>query len=78
MLKQMILNDIATKKLGVNGRWKQIDIGDFIFNLNPLQKKDFPMAMQELCDEGILEYHKCGIEVYYTVTQKGVEVIYHK
>lgn len=47
MLKQMILNDIATKKLGENGRWKQIDIRNFIFNLNPLQKKDFPIAMQE-------------------------------
>lgn len=78
MLKQMILNDIANKNIGVNGRWKQIDISNFRFNLNPLQKEKFPMAIQELCDEGILEYHKCGIEEYFTVTSKGIEVIYSK
>ena len=77
MLKQAIFDAIKTQGVVANGKWTHQAIMNFYSDLNPIQKEEFDEVIKSLCEEGILEYHKVGIEIYFLLTSKGVKVIYN-
>lgn len=76
MLRDKIFEEIRRLNLEEGHVWTFHTRNNFIFSLNPLEKKGFYEEMETLCNEGIFTKEGTGVDLMYRLTKKGVDEIY--